>query len=117
MHEDIDMCITKEILNESSFCRKFDPMFKNLLCRQNPLELVFKDISTFDGQNPIIGNLVKEIEIGKKDSVFELVKKAPNQLDIVLRSNLHDSRRHNDRLNGKINDDDDNDNNNNGGFV
>ena len=58
--------------------------------------------------------------IGSIDSTFDSnfqIKLAPNQLDIVLRSNLHDSRRHNDRLNGKINDDDDNDNNNNGGFV
>ena len=117
MQDDIDMYITKDRLREASFCRKLDPMFKNLLHRKNPLELVFQDISTFDGGNPIIGNLVKEIEIGKKDTANELVKKAPNLLDIELHSKLHDLRTYNNRLDGKKNYDDDDDNNNNGGFV
>ena len=37
---------------------------------------MFEDISTFDAQNPIIGSLLQELDIGKKDLVSELIKKA-----------------------------------------
>ena len=43
MQDDIDMYIRKDIHNERNFPRKLDPMLKNLLCKQNPLELVFKN--------------------------------------------------------------------------
>ena len=56
MQGNIDMYITKDRLNKVSFLRQLDPMFKSLLCRQNPLELVFNTISTFDGQDQITGN-------------------------------------------------------------
>ena len=48
-----------------------------LICTslQNYLELVFKDISTFDAQNLIIGSLFKEIDGGKKDGDSKLLKK------------------------------------------
>ena len=45
--------------------------------RQNPLELVFQDISTFDAQNPIDGSFLKEPDVGKKNLASDLVKKAP----------------------------------------
>ena len=45
--------------------------------RQNPLELVFEDISTFDGENPIIGSLLKELDGGKNLAAGDLVKRAP----------------------------------------
>ena len=48
---------------------------KNLLRRQNPLELVFQDILTFDAQRPIVGSLLLDVE--KKNIESELVKKAP----------------------------------------
>ena len=54
MQDDINMYVTRDRLNNGSFREKLDPIAKNIFRRQNPLELVFKDISTFDGQNPII---------------------------------------------------------------
>ena len=44
---------------------------------QNPFELVFQDVSTFDAQNPVAGSMVEELDIGKKDIESNLVKKAP----------------------------------------
>ena len=52
------------------------PIAKNLLRRQNPLELVFQDILTFDAQRPIVGSLLLDVE--KKNIESELVKKAPS---------------------------------------
>ena len=45
--------------------------------RQNPLELVIEDISTFDGENPIVGSLLKKLNAGKKLATRDLVKNAP----------------------------------------
>ena len=60
---------------------------KNIIRRQNPLELDFKDISTFDAENPIGGSLLKELDVGKKDIARELIKKAPRPpgVDFAIR--------------------------------
>ena len=39
-----------------------DPISKNILRRQNPLEVVFEDVSTFDAENPIVGSFLKELD-------------------------------------------------------
>ena len=90
MQEDIDMYITKDRSNEASFRCKLNPMFKNLMRRQNGLELVFKDVSTFNPQNSMMGSLIKEIEIGKRDLASELVKKVPKPTDFDLQTKLAD---------------------------
>ena len=45
--------------------------------RQNPLELVFEDVSTFDAENPITGSLLREPEVKKKILASDLIKGAP----------------------------------------
>ena len=45
--------------------------------RQNPLELVFEDISTFDAENPIIGSLLRELDVKKKVLANDVIKGAP----------------------------------------
>ena len=62
----------------SALGKKLDPIRKNIIKRQNPLELVFEDISTFDAENPIVGSLLKELDVGKKDIANELIKKHQN---------------------------------------
>ena len=66
MQTDINHYVTKDRINNTSFRQKLDPISKNILRRQNPLELVFEDISTFDAKNPIVGSLLKEFDVGKK---------------------------------------------------
>ena len=56
---------------------KLDPMSINILRRQNPLEFVFQDISTFDAENSSIGLLLQELDLGKKDTASHLIKKSP----------------------------------------
>ena len=76
MQNDINLYITHDRLNNASFRRKLDPITKNIFRRQNPLELVFKDISTFDAQNPIVGSLLRKLDIGKKDVASTLIEKS-----------------------------------------
>ena len=82
--------MTKDRINNASFRQKLDPISKNVLRRQNPLEFVFEDISTFDSENPIVGLLYKELDVGKKHLASELIKKAPRppDLDYRLRNRL-----------------------------
>ena len=76
---DINHYVTRERINDASFRQKLDPISKNILRRQNPLELVFEDISTFDAENPIVGSLLREIDINKKQSDSNFIKSLPSQ--------------------------------------
>ena len=63
MQTDINHYVTKDRINDASFRQKLDPISKNILRRKNPLEFVFEDISTFDAEYPIVGSLLREIDI------------------------------------------------------
>ena len=64
--------------------------------RQNPLELVFENISAFDAENPIVGSLLREIDTKEKHSDIDFVKSLPSQpgKEFEIRKRL-------DRLKGK----------------
>ena len=65
---DINHYVTRDRINNASFRQKLDPISKNILRRQNPLELVFEDLSTFYAEKPVVGGLLREIDIKKKQS-------------------------------------------------
>ena len=73
MQTDINHYVTRDRINDASFRQKLDPISKNILSRQNPLELVFEDISTFDAENPIVGSLLREIDIKKNSLILILL--------------------------------------------
>ena len=54
MQKDINRYVTRDRINNASFRQKLDPISKNILRRQNPLELAFEDVSAFDAENPIV---------------------------------------------------------------
>ena len=60
---DINHYVTRDRINDVSFRQKLDPISKNILKGQNPLELVFEDIYAFDAQNLIVGSLLREIDL------------------------------------------------------
>ena len=75
MQDDINMYVPRDRLNNASFRQKVNPIAKNVFRRKNPLELVFQDILNFGVQNPIIGSLLKELDIGKRHIASTLIKK------------------------------------------
>ena len=77
MQIDVNHYVTRDRINDTSFRQKLDPISKNILRRQNPLELVFEDISTFDAENPIVGSLLREVDIKKKQSHSDFTKSLP----------------------------------------
>ena len=81
---DINHYVTKDRINNASYRQKLDPISKNILRRQNPLELVFEDISTIDAENPVVGSLLREIDI-KKSSLTAILL---NLYLVILVKNL-----------------------------
>ena len=81
---DINHYVTRDRINDASFRQRLDPISKNILRRQNPLEHVFEDISTFDAENPIVGSLLREIDI-KKDSLIVILL---SHCQVILEKNL-----------------------------
>ena len=81
---DINHYVTKDRINNASYRQNLDPISKNILRRQNPLELVFEDISTIDAENPIVGSLLREIDI-KKSSLTAILL---NLYLVILVKNL-----------------------------
>ena len=49
------------------------------MTKQNPLELVFEDISTLDSENPIVGSLLREIDLRKKQMDSNFIRSLPSQ--------------------------------------
>ena len=76
---DIDHYVMRDRINDASFRQKLDPISKNIFRRQNLLELVFEDISTFDAENPTAGSLLRETDIKKMQSDSEFIKSLPGQ--------------------------------------
>ena len=66
IQSDIDLYVTRGKNSEASFTRKLDPIEKNVCRTENPLALLFKDVSNFEVQNPVTGSLLREIDLEKK---------------------------------------------------
>ena len=79
MQTDINHYVTRDKINNASIRQKLDPISKNIIRRQNPLELVFEDISTFDSENPIVASLLREINLRKKQSDSDFIKSLQSQ--------------------------------------
>ena len=75
-------------------------------------------MSNFDAQNPVIGSLLREIDIGIKDTLSDLLKKSPALHEVVLRHRFKKLKEENLPFNRGGDDDDDDDDgyNNDGGF-
>ena len=105
---DINHYVTRDRINNASFRQRLDPISKNILRRQNPLELIFEDISTFDAENPIVGSLLREIDIKEKQSDSDFIKSLPSHpgKEFEIKKRL-------DKLRGINNSNNNNNNNNN----
>ena len=76
---DINHYVTRDRINNASFRQKLDPISRSIIRKQNPLELVFEDISTFDSENPIAGILLREVDVRKKQTDSDFIKSLPSQ--------------------------------------
>ena len=58
------------------------------------MEPVFEDISSFDAENPIVGSLLRELDVGKKVLASDHIKQTPGALgqDFAIRNWLNKLR-------------------------
>ena len=110
---DINHYVTRDRINDASFRQTLDPISKNILRRQNPLELVFEYILTFDAENPVLRSLLREIDINKKQSGIDFIKSLPShpgkEFEIQRRLDILGGMNKNNNSN--------NNNNNNNNFA
>ena len=110
--------VTRDKINDASFRQKLDPISKNILRRQNLLELVFEDISTFDAENLIVRSFLRELDLKKKQSDSDFIKSLPSQpgKEFEIKKRLDRLRQGGKNFRGKNNNSAGNNNNNNNNF-
>ena len=80
------MIVTGGTKNYARVCSLLDSVYKNVMQKQNPFEIVFKGISEFDVQSSITGSLHSKTESVKTtdESNKKFLHKAPNPKDVEL---------------------------------
>ena len=88
IQSDIDLYVTRGIHNQAGFRSKLDPIEKSVWRTENTLALLFRDVPNFDAQNSVIGSLLREIDLGKRSTNNDLIKKSlskgPDINDMIL---------------------------------
>ena len=114
IQSDIDLYVTRGRHNQASFHCKLDPIEKSIWRSGNPLGLLFKNVANFDMQNPVIGSLLREIDLGKRNTNSGLIKKslskAPGTNDTIFLQRFKKFKETPINYNDNDDDDDNNDN-------
>ena len=91
LEDSLQLAVSHGKLNEGTKVRNLselnDPKYKYFRQNNNPLDVVYRGKAKFDVQNPIIGDLLKEINKGKlsEEEYFKKTKTAPNIKDLDIR--------------------------------
>ena len=96
---ELDLYVTNNRLKEASFRRRLDPISKMITRNKIPIELLFKDVKHFDAQNPVIGSLIKEVDLGRKKDLSKFLDKAPDIRDLEIQSRLNNLSEKNEFFN------------------
>ena len=91
LEDSFQLAVSHGKLNDGTKVRHLselnDPKYKYFRQNNNPLDVVYREKAKFDVQNPIIGDLLKEINKGKlsEEEYFKKTKAAPNIKDLDIR--------------------------------
>ena len=58
IQENLDMIVTDGSFNKACIRQALDTKFPCVMKKPNPVEVMFKDKSKFDVQNPAVGSLI-----------------------------------------------------------
>ena len=108
------MIVTDGGFNNASICRVLDTKFPSVMKKPNPVEVIFKDKSKFDVQNPVVSLLIMQVVDNKKKEkkIFRALDQAPSIKDLDIEKRFRELKNFNE---GHNNDDDDDDDDNNTG--
>ena len=112
----MELAVSHGKLNEGTKVRHLselnDPTYKYFRQNNNPLDVVYREKAKFDVKNPIIGDLLKEINKGKlsEDEYFKKMETAPNIKDLDIKERFdklfeRDTRKKDNFLNQSNNND------------
>ena len=94
LEDSLQLAVSHGKLNEGTKVRHLselnDPKYKYFRQNNNPLDVVYIEKAKFDVQNPIIGDLLKEINKGKlsEEEYFKKTKTASNIKILTLEKGL-----------------------------
>ena len=110
IQENLDMIVTDGGFNNASIRRALDTKFPSVTKKPNPVEVIFKDKSKFDVQNPVVSLLIMQVVDNKKKykKIFRALDQAPSIKDLDIEKRFRELKNFNE---GHNNDDDDDDNN------
>ena len=95
LEDSLELAVSHGKLNEGTKVRHLselnDPKYKYFRQNNNPLDVVYKEKAKFDVQNPITGDLLKEINKGKlsDDEYFKKTKTAPDIRDLDIKERFN----------------------------
>ena len=95
LEDSLQLAVSHGKLNEGTKVRHLselnDPKYKYFRQNNNPLDVVYGEKTKFDVQNPIIGDLLKEINKGKlsDEEYLKKTKTAPNIKDLDIKERFN----------------------------
>ena len=95
LEDSLELAFSNSKLNERTKVRHLselnDPKYKYFRQNNNPLDVAYRDKAKFDVQNPITGNLLKEINKGKlsEEEYFIKTKTAPDIKDLDIKERFN----------------------------
>ena len=114
IQEKLDMIVTDGSFNNASIRRALDRKFPSVMKKPNLIEVMFKDKSKFDVQNPVVGSLITQVVDNKKTEkeFLRALDQAPSIKDLDIEKRFRELKNF---IEGRSNDDDDDDDDNNTG--
>ena len=95
LEDSLQLAVSHGKLNEGTKVRHLselnDPKYKYFRQNNNPLDVVYREKAKFDVQNPIIGDLLKEINKGKlsAEEYFKKTNTAPDIKDLDIKERFN----------------------------
>ena len=109
IQDSLDMIVINGKFNNASPSRALDTKYPLVMKKSNPIDVVFKDKSKFDTQNPIIDTLLIQIQSRKtktEKAIENQLKGAPSIKGLQIAERLEHSKQNNKRNNNGDKDDD-----------
>ena len=96
MQDSLDMTVSSDgKVSNAAVRRQLDTKFPSVMRKPNPINAVFKEKAKLDTQNPIIGTLLTQIELGKLNNQKQIKKQletTPSMKDLKIEEHLKRSR-------------------------
>ena len=110
IQQSLDMVVTDGFFSNAAVRRELDQKYPTLMKKPNHVNVIFKNKTHFDVQNPIIGLLAAQVSNNEK-AIFEQIKKASSTKDVIISEILKKLKKFNNKNN---NDNDDHNDDRNG---